>query len=80
MLQAWRAGDEHPLDKLPPQVYRELDRAAKLSTRNERDGHTLPTTARINELYLRLGDLQAIGWESRAKAWLLREMSNQADG
>src|SRR5215472_10154039 len=66
MLQAWRAGDEHALDKLTPQVYRELHRAAKLSMRNERDGHTLQTTALINELYLRLGDLQTIDWESRA--------------
>jgi len=34
--------------------------------RNERDGHTLQTTALINELYLRLGDLRPIDWESRA--------------
>lgn len=65
ILQAWRAGDPHALDKLTPQVYRELHRAAKLSMRNEREGHTLQTTALINELYLRLGDLQAIDWESR---------------
>ena len=66
MLQAWRAGDQQALEKLTPQVYRELHRAAKLCMRKERDGHTLQTTALINELYLRLGDLQAIDFQSRA--------------
>lgn len=66
ILKAWRDGDEHALDQLTPQVYRELHRAAKLCMRKERDGHTLQTTALINELYLRLGDLQAIDWQSRA--------------
>ena len=71
MLQAWRAGDEHALDKLTPQVYRELHRAARLCMRKEREGHTLQTTALINELYLRLGDLQAIDWQSRAHFFAL---------
>jgi RNA polymerase sigma factor (TIGR02999 family) len=66
MLQAWRAGDQNALDKLTPQVYRELHRAARQCMRKERDGHTLQTTALINELYLRLSDLQAIDWQSRA--------------
>lgn len=65
ILKAWRAGDKNALDKLTPQVYRELHRAAKLCMRKERDGHTLQTTALINELYLRLGDLQGIDWQSR---------------
>lgn len=34
--------------------------------RNERNGHTLQTTALINELYLRLPDLQEIDWQDRA--------------
>jgi RNA polymerase sigma factor (TIGR02999 family) len=66
ILKAWQAGDQHALDELTPQVYRELHRAAKLCMRKERDGHTLQTTALINELYLRLSDLQAIDWQSRA--------------
>jgi len=66
ILKAWQAGDQHALDELTPQVYRELHRAAKLCMRKERNGHTLQTTALINELYLRLGDLQAIDWQSRA--------------
>jgi RNA polymerase sigma factor (TIGR02999 family) len=66
MLHAWRAGDEQALEKLTPQIYRELHRAAQQSMRREREGHTLQTTALINELYLRLADLQAIDWQNRA--------------
>jgi RNA polymerase sigma-70 factor (ECF subfamily) len=66
ILRAWRAGSEQALDKLTPEIYRELQRAARLCMRNEREGHTLQTTALINELYLRLPDLQEIDWQGRA--------------
>jgi len=66
MLRAWRAGDERALDQLAPQVYRELHRAARQCMRGEHDGHTLLTTALIDELYPRMADLQAINFESRA--------------
>lgn len=45
--------------------YRELRRAARQCMRDERDGHTLQTTALINEFYLRLPDLQGIDWQGR---------------
>jgi RNA polymerase sigma-70 factor (ECF subfamily) len=66
LLQAWRNGDEQALERLTPQVFRELHRAAKLCMRGERDGHTLQTTALINELYLRLPVLKGIDWQNRA--------------
>ena len=66
ILRAWRQGDEQALEKLTPEIYRELHRAAQQCMRNERDGHTLQTTALINELYLRLPDLQEIDWQGRA--------------
>ena len=66
ILRAWRAGDEHALGQLTPQIYRELRRAARQCMRKERDGHTLQTTALVNELYLRLPDLQDIDWQGRA--------------
>ena len=66
ILRAWRAGDEQALDQLTPQIYRELRRAARQCLRNERSGHTLQTTALINELYLRLPGLQDIDWQGRA--------------
>ena len=71
LLQAWRQGDEHALEKLTPQVYRELHRAAKGCMARERDGHTLQTTALINELYLRLSDLKLIDWQNRAHFFAL---------
>jgi RNA polymerase sigma factor (TIGR02999 family) len=71
LLQAWRRGDEGALDKLTPQVYRELHLAAKRCMSGERDGHTLQTTALINELYLRLSDLKLIDWQNRAHFFAL---------
>lgn len=71
LLQAWRQGDENALKKLTPQVYRELHRAAKACMRTERDGHTLQTTALINELYLRLTELKDVDWQNRAHFFAL---------
>ena len=71
LLQAWRLGDEKALELLTPQVYRELHRAAKRCMRDERDGHTLQTTGLINELYLRLGNLQPVDWQNRAHFFAL---------
>jgi len=71
LLQAWRQGDEQALEKLTPQVYRELHRAAKGCMARERSGHTLQATALINELYLRLSDLKLIDWQNRAHFFAL---------
>jgi RNA polymerase sigma-70 factor, ECF subfamily len=71
LLQAWRGGDDRALEKLTPQVYRELHRAARRCMRGERDGHTLQTTALINELYLRLADLKEVDWQNRAHFFAL---------
>jgi RNA polymerase sigma-70 factor, ECF subfamily len=71
LLRAWRLGDEKALERLTPQVYRELHRAAKRCMKGERDGHTLQTTGLINELYLRLGDLQRVDWQNRAHFFAL---------
>src|SRR6201996_1729750 len=71
LLQAWRQGDERALEKLTPQVYRELHRVARRCMGRERDGHTLQTTALINELYLRLPDLKLIDWQDRAHFFAL---------
>ncbi len=71
LLQAWRQGDERALEKLTPQVYRELHLAAKRCMARERDGHTLQTTALINELYLRLSDLKLIDWQNRTHFFAL---------
>src|SRR5580658_3579140 len=71
LLQAWREGDERALEKLTPEVYRELHNAARRCMARERDGHTLQTTALINELYLRLSDLREVDWQNRAHFFAL---------
>ena len=66
LLIEWRQGDETALDKLTPLVYDELRRIAHRYVQRERDGHTLQTTALVNEAYLRLAGQQKIEWQSRA--------------
>jgi RNA polymerase sigma-70 factor, ECF subfamily len=71
LLQAWRRGDEKALGKLTPHVYGDLRRAAKKCMHAEHRRHSLQTTALINELYLRLSDLQKIDWKSRVHFFAL---------
>jgi len=66
LLRAWGGGDEQALERLTPLVYDELRKSAKRQMARERDGHTLQTTALINEVYLRLVDLDGVGWQDRA--------------
>ena len=66
LLRAWRGGDESALDKLMPLVYDQLRRLAHRYMNQEKAGHTLQTTALVNEAYLRLVDLKQIEWQDRA--------------
>ena len=66
MLVAWSEGDARALDGLVPVVEGELRRLARSYLRKERVGHTLQTTALINEAYLRLIDQRAVRWQNRA--------------
>jgi len=66
LLGQWRGGNQETLDKLTPLVYDELHRLAHLYIRRERPGHTLQTTALVNEPYLRLVEQKNVDWESRA--------------
>lgn len=54
LLTSWRAGDPAALEALIPVVYDELHRLAHHYLRGERRGHTLQSTALVNEAYLRL--------------------------
>jgi RNA polymerase sigma factor (TIGR02999 family) len=65
MLREWSDGKPEALDKLMPLVYMELHRQAARFLRKERQGHTLQTTALINEAYLKLIDQRNVNWESR---------------
>src|SRR5262245_2369845 len=66
LLLAWSDGDQAALEKLTPLVYAELHRLAKGYMFGERPGHTLQTTALINEAYLRLIDWKNVRWQNRA--------------
>jgi len=66
LLKAWTAGDEQALEKLTPLVYQQLHRVAQRCMAGERSGHTLQTTALVNEVYLRIVDCEQINWRDRA--------------
>ena len=66
LLVDWGKGNKLALDGLMPLVYDELHRIASRYLRRERQGHTLQTTALINEAYLRIVDQNRVNWQSRA--------------
>src|SRR5579863_8030405 len=66
LLQAWTAGDRSVLDRLTPIVYDELHRLARRYMKGERSGHSLQTTALVNEAYMRLVDYKGMQWQNRA--------------
>jgi len=66
LLLKWRAGDTTALERLIPLVYNELRRLARQCMRKERAGHTLQTTALVNEAYLRLVKSSRVDWQDRA--------------
>ena len=66
LLLAWSQGDDGALQTLIPIVYRELRRLAHRYMSQERPGHTLQTTAILNEAYLRLVDNTKPVWQGRS--------------
>ena len=66
LLVAWSDGDRAALDELVPLVHSELRRIARNYMRGERKGHTLQTTALVNEAYVRLVDQKQVRWQNRA--------------
>ena len=79
LLGDWSRGDERALERLIPLVQPELHRLAHHYMSRERAGHTLQTTALINEAYLRLADSTQPTWQNRnhfvaAAAQLMRRI------
>lgn len=66
LLAEWREGNQAALDELYPLVYDELHRLARRYMSRERKGHTLQTTALINEAYVRLVDQRSVQWANRS--------------
>jgi RNA polymerase sigma factor (TIGR02999 family) len=71
LLKDWGEGDESALDKLTPLVYEELRKIAHYQMAREREGHTLQTTALVNEVYLRLLGTVDVPWHDRSHFFAL---------
>ncbi len=71
LLRAWDAGDRQALDLLTPIVYSHLRRLARHYMAHERTGHTLQTTALINEVYVKLLETTRVNWQDRAHFFAL---------
>ncbi len=66
LLQAWSGGDASALERIVVLVYPELHRMAHRCLAGERAGHTLQSTALVNEAYLRLVKVHQMQWRDRA--------------
>ena len=67
LLRGWSAGDHSTEEKLWPLVFAELKRLARRHLARERPNHTLQSGALVNEVYVRLADLNNTQWENRAR-------------
>ena len=66
LLIDWSNGDQSALDRLMPLIDAELRRLAHRYMSRERAGHTLQTTALVNEAFLRLVNRKNLQWQNRA--------------
>ena len=66
LLNDWTNGSQTARDELMPLVYEELRRLAHRHMGRERPGHTLQTSALVNEAFLRLVDQTNVHWKNRA--------------
>lgn len=66
LLAELRKGNKEAEERLIPLIYRELHRLARHYMRGEREGHTLQTSALINEAYMRLAGEHDVDWKNRA--------------
>jgi RNA polymerase sigma factor (TIGR02999 family) len=66
LLLDWSEGNQAALERVIPIVYAELHRLAHHQMNRERPGHTLQTSALVNEAFLRLVDQRNVKWNNRA--------------
>ncbi len=66
LLQSWQQGDSEALHKLMPLVMDELKKIASNYLRREKQNHTFQSTALVNELYLKLVNLNQLNLQNRA--------------
>ena len=65
LLVAWKAGDQGAFENLFPLLYPTLSRLANRELRKERAGHTLQTTALVNEAFIELAGQRRVQFETR---------------
>lgn len=66
LLVAWGNGDQVAGDRLMSVVYEELHRLAHRYMKRESPGHTLQTSALVNEAFVKLVDQRNVHWQNRA--------------
>jgi RNA polymerase sigma factor (TIGR02999 family) len=66
LLSDWSSGDQSARDQLMPLVYDELHRLAHNYMKRESPGHTLQTSALVNEAFVKLVDQRNVRWQNRA--------------
>jgi RNA polymerase sigma-70 factor, ECF subfamily len=66
LLKAWGEGNDVALEQLTAEVENELRRIARRCMAREKPGHILQSAALVNEVYLRLVDIQEVSWQDRA--------------
>jgi RNA polymerase sigma factor (TIGR02999 family) len=71
LLVAMGRGEPSAIEHLMPLVHGELRRVARRQMRRERQGHTLQTTALVNEAFLRLVDVRRVEFKDRAHFFAL---------
>lgn len=65
LLAEWQSGDKGAEAAFYDLVYQQLRQIAQHHMRGERDGHTLQTTALVNEVYLKLFN-NRVDWQNRS--------------
>lgn len=75
LLNAWAAGRHTAAEELFPLIERELHQIAKDHMRRQQPGHTLQTTALVNEAYLRLAGNKVKSWENRRHFFAVASMA-----
>jgi RNA polymerase sigma factor (TIGR02999 family) len=66
LLAKWGAGDREALSAVVPMLYNDLHKVAHLYMRKARPGHSLQTTALVNEVYLRLEQYHRVHFQNQS--------------
>lgn len=65
LLKEFQSGNQTAADRLWSEVYDELRDCARRKLQDERENHTLTTTALVHECYLKLVDQTQVQWKNR---------------